>query len=101
MAMEQRSDARLHQLLDPRSEALEDCLLSLAPADAVVLVDRGVELVLDGAGVERLAAAAATVAALAADLAARGLRPPEGVVALDDAAWARMVRQFPTVLSWS
>lgn len=92
---------RLHLLLCPQAGAVDDCLAVLRPGDVVLLLDRGVRLVLDPGATDRLRAAAATVLAAAADLEARGLSAGEGIGAVGDEDWARLVRDHAKTLSWT
>lgn len=92
-------EPRLHLLMTPG--ALADCLSQGAPVDAVVLLDRGAELLVDPGALASLQAVFVGVHVAVVDRRARGLPRPEGCADLDDASLVALVAGHPQVLSWT
>lgn len=95
---------RLHLLMSSDPRALTDCRAFARAGDAVLLVDRGVDLL--GAGdpaTLRTQFAGVALAALEADVAAAGLQAQAehcDVPLHSDAQWVEQVCQAAQVLSW-
>ena len=90
---------RLHLLMNPA--ALDDCLRQRAGKDAVLLLDRGVELLARAAELRRLLADGAAVVACEPDRRARGLPLIDEVGRVDDAGLVDLVARHEQVLSWT
>lgn len=90
---------RLHLLCSADPRAWRDCRGQLADGDRVVLLDRGVECLLQPEIVARLEARDWYV--LRADAEARGLAALAGDRIIDDADWVRLVEAHSQILSWT
>jgi sulfur relay protein TusB/DsrH len=97
---ESTPEARLHLLLHPGQDALEACLRQLTDQDALLLADRGVELLAEPGRLDQLLAAAGSAYALQACCLARGLHVPAPLTGVDDAGWPALVRAHRHILSW-
>lgn len=96
------SGATLHIL--PRAAdngAWRDCLALLQADDSVLLIEDGVLLAVGASA--PLTAAGATLRALEADVAARGLggKLPAGVELIDDAGFVALVVDHARSITWT
>lgn len=95
---------RLHLLMSADPRALKDCRAFARPGDAVLLVDRGVDLLgSPDTATLRSQFEGVALAALEADVVAAGLLAQAGhcgVPLQSDAAWVEQVCRATQVLSW-
>lgn len=95
----------LHQLMSADPRTVAECLALARPGDAILLVDRGVDLLTswEHASTEPLRSAGLEILALEADAAAAGLSTLAGrleMSLLTDSQWVEQVCRSARVLSW-
>lgn len=92
---------RLHQLMSVDTEVVSLMQSQLAEVDAVLLVDRGVELLLQVQVLQAVQGCCDRLFYLEADSDARAVPVPDGPGPVLDQQWAALLSDYEQVLSWS
>lgn len=97
--------ARLHLLMSPALATRRDCMGQFAPGDCLLLLDRGVEVLVEPQALAELVdRSGGRLHLLAEDLVARGLasmaNDHQGLL-IDLPGWVRLIAAHRQVLSWT